>query len=170
MPKTDEGEVRITLQMAVGTRLEILDSAAKVVESTIMKEVPEINSVLVSVGGGGGRQSAGNHTASFQVRLVPKAQRSRSSEEIANDLRKKLTGLPGVTIRATAGQGLFVLRMGTTSSNSVSIEIRGYDLDTADELARRVEEVVRDVPGITDTQISREGGDPEQIIRIDRPA
>jgi HAE1 family hydrophobic/amphiphilic exporter-1 len=170
MPSADEGEVRISLRMAVGTRLEIVDTATQAIESIILKQVPELSSVITTVGGSGGRGagSSGSYTASFQLRLVPKAQRSRSSDEIANDLRQKLTGLPGVTIRVNPGQGLFVLRMGTTTANNVSVEIRGYDMDTANELAHHVERLILEVSGITDTQISRDVGDPEQVIRIDR--
>ena len=170
MPSADEGEVRISLRMAVGTRLEIVDTATQAIESIVLKQVPELSSVITTVGGSGGRGagSSGSYTASFQLRLVPKAQRSRSSDEIANDLRQKLTGLPGVTIRVNPGQGLFVLRMGTTTANNVSVEIRGYDMDTANELAHHVERLILEVSGITDTQISRDVGDPEQVIRIDR--
>jgi HAE1 family hydrophobic/amphiphilic exporter-1 len=118
--------------------------------------------------GGGGFQSAGNHTAEVRVTLVSRNERRRSSEDITNVLRKKLTGLPGVTARPRAGQGLFLLRMGTSSGNSVSIEIRGYDLEIAHQLARQVDAQIQKIDGITDTQISREEGSPEQAIRIDR--
>jgi len=79
-----------------------------------------------------------------------------------------LRDLPGVTSRTRAGQGLFLLRIGTSSATSVDVEVRGYDLATAHRLARRVNEIVSKVPGVTDTEISREEGSPEQIIRIDR--
>ena len=83
-------------------------------------------------------------------------------------MRLALQGIPGVTVRTRAGQGLFILRIGSTSGDNVDVEIRGYDLDTAQALARRVNEVIQGVPGITDTRISREEGSPEQVIRIDR--
>ncbi|UCE04450.1 MAG: efflux RND transporter permease subunit, partial [bacterium] len=108
------------------------------------------------------------HTAEVRVSLVPQKDRKRSSEEIANDLRRKLAGLPGLTVRTRAGQGLFILRMGSSQGDNINVEIRGYDLKIANELARRVDQVVQKVPGITDTRISREEGSPEQIIRIDR--
>ena len=167
MPSADEGEVRVELEMAVGTRMEVIDQAAQVVENIVRKEVPEMASMLSRIGGGGYR-SSGGHTARLQVTLVPKNQRKRSSEQIVNDLRKSLQGIPGVTIRTRAGQGLFLLRMGSTTTDNVSVEIRGYDLKTAQELALKVDQVIQNVPGITDTKISREEGSPEQVIRIDR--
>ncbi len=167
MPAADEGEVRVSLEMAVGSRLELVDQTTLVVEQIVNEHVPEAVSIYSSIGGGGFR-SSGGHTGEVRVTLAPRAERRRSSEDIANDLRQKLSGLPGVTIRTRAGQGLFLLRMGTSSSNSVEVEIRGYDLETANLLAQRVDQLIQNVPGITDTKISREEGSPEQIIRIDR--
>ena len=167
MPTADEGEVRINLEMAVGTRLEIVDQATRTVENIVRREVPELVSVISRIGGGG-YHSAGGHMAEIQVTLVPKKERHRSSEQIANDLRKALSGVSGVTIRTRAGQGLFLLRMGSSSTDNISVEIRGYNLKTAQELAKKVEQRIQTVPGITDTKISREEGSPEQIIRIDR--
>jgi HAE1 family hydrophobic/amphiphilic exporter-1 len=167
MPSADESEVRVNIEMAVGTRLEVLDETTRVIEKIIQELVPEKINMMSRVGGGGW-QSSGGHTADIRVTLVPKSQRKRSSERIANDLRKSLSSLPGVTVRTRAGQGLFLLRLGSSDTDNISVEVRGYDLAVAQELARRVNEVVRQVPGITDTQISREEGSPEQIIRIDR--
>ena len=167
MPTADEGEVRANLEMAVGTRLEIVDQATQAVERIISEEVPEMTSMFTRVGGGGWRSSSGN-TAEVRVSLVAQKDRKRSSEQIANDLRKKLSGLPGLTVRTRAGQGLFIFRMGSSQGDNVSVEIRGYDLKVAQELAHRVDQIVQKVPGITDTRISREEGNPEQIIRIDR--
>lgn len=167
MPTADEGEVRIDLEMAVGTRLEIVDQATQSVEKLVEKNVPEMVSMLSRIGGGGYRASGG-HTSEVRITLVPRDDRNRSSEQIANDLRRKLQNLPGVKIRTRAGQGLFLLRMGSSSTDNVNVEVRGYDLVVAHELAKKVEDVIKQVPGITDTKISREEGSPEQVIRIDR--
>ncbi|MFH1313954.1 MAG: efflux RND transporter permease subunit [Candidatus Eisenbacteria bacterium] len=167
IPTADEGEVRIDLEMAVGTRLEIINETTRAVENVVRSEVPEMVSILTRAGGGGWG-SSGGHTAQVRVTLVPKGDRSRSSEQVANDLRKSLQGFPGLTARTRAGQGLFMLRLGSSSDDNVSVDVRGYDLRAAHELAVRVEQVVRDVPGITDTRVSREEGNPEQVIQIDR--
>ena len=167
MPAADEGEVRVDMEMAVGTKLSITDQTTRMVEEIVRAQVPEMESMLSRIGGGG-YHSAGGHTAEIRISLVSRNSRKRSSEQITNDLRRALSGLAGVTIRTRAGQGLFLLRMGTSSANSVDVEVRGYDLKTAYQLTRRVNEAIEKVPGITDTKISREEGSPEQILRIDR--
>jgi len=168
MPATDESEVRVNIEMAVGSRLEVVDQAVKTVESVVRREVPEAISMLSNIGGSGYGSSSGGHTAEVRIRLVPRGERKRSSEQVANDLRRQLIGLPGVTLRSRAGQGLFIMRAGTTSSSTISVEIRGYDLEIAHQLAKRVDALIQKIPGITDTRISRQEGSPEQIVYIDR--
>lgn len=166
MPVTDESEVRISLEMAVGTKLEVLDQATLAVEDIVRREVPEMKSMYSRIGGGGYR-SSGGHTAEVRINLVPIKERKRSSEQIANDLRQLLANIPGLIARTRPGTS-FLLRLGSSASDLVSVEVRGYDLEIAQALAQKVDQLVRQVPGITDTRISREEGSPEQVIRIDR--
>jgi len=167
MPSTDEGEVTVDIEMAIGSRLAITDEATQVVENAVRQEVPEMTSMLTRVGGGG-YGASGSYTAEVELTLLPRSERTRSSEDIANALRRSLSAIPGMSIRTDAGGGLFLLRMGQGGGNSVEVEIRGYDLAVARDLAARVEQIVRDVPGITYTRISRQEGSPEQIVHIDR--
>jgi HAE1 family hydrophobic/amphiphilic exporter-1 len=71
-------------------------------------------------------------------------------------------------VRTRVGQGLFLLRMGTMGGDRVQVEIRGHELETANTLALQVKELVESVGGITDVQISRESGNPEELVLIDR--
>jgi len=167
MPATDEGDVRISLEMAVGTKLAITDQTTQTVEKIIREKVPEAVSIISRVGSGG-FNAEGGHTAEVRLILVSRTERKRSSEQIANELRNTLSTLPGVVIRTRAGEGLFLLRMGTSAPNTVNIEVRGNDLETATLFARRINEAIKKIPGVTETKISREEGNPEQIVRIDR--
>jgi len=166
MPSTDEGEVRVNAEMQVGTRLDVLDQKFKIIETIVKNAVPETKNVVTYIGPGWRR--AGSHTGEMRIALKPQAERSRSSEEIAAALRRKLINIPGVAIRTRAGQGLFILRLGTRGLERVQVEIRGYDLEAADILAERVKKVVEYVDGVTDARVSRESGSPEELIIIDR--
>jgi HAE1 family hydrophobic/amphiphilic exporter-1 len=167
MPSADESEVRVNVEMEVGTRLELLDSTVSAIESVISREVPEAIYVVSSIGGGGWG-SSGGHTAEIRISLVSKTQRNRSSAQIADRLRVALRGIPGTVIRVREGQGLFLLRMGTNQGNSVDVELRGYDLQTGQQLAEQVAREVSDVQGVTDAKVSREAGMPEFVVRINR--
>ncbi len=167
MPSTDEGEVRINGEMQVGTRLDLMDEKFKVIEEIVEESVPEIDNVVTSVGGSRWRGSGG-HTGSLRISLKPQSERTRSSEQIAAELRRKLSNIPGMIVRTRVGQGLFILRMGTMGGDRIQVEIRGHELETADTLAQQVKELVESVEGITDVQISRESGNPEELVLIDR--
>jgi len=167
MPASDEGEVRVSGEMEVGTRLGLVDEKFRTMAAIVKKEVPEIESMVESIGGSSWRPS-GTHVGEIRIALVPQAQRSRSSEHIASVLRQKLFGIPGVITRIRAGQGFFLLRMGMGGGDYIQVEIRGYDLETADTLAKQVESLMEQVDGITDVRISRETGTPEELIVIDR--
>jgi HAE1 family hydrophobic/amphiphilic exporter-1 len=168
MPTTDEAEVRIDAEMEVGTRLEVVAETFKTIGGIVRREVPEAKSTVTSIGGTSWR-SLGSHTGQMQSALTPRSARTRSSEEIAADLRQKLAHIPGAVIRTRAGQGLFLLRMFSGGdAEKIQVDIRGFDLETADTLALRVKEIVEGVEGVTDALLTRESGSPEEIIRIDR--
>ena len=167
MPATDESEVRVYADMEVGTRMALFDEIFQGIERKVRAAVPEIESVYSRIGGSVWRPK-GAHTAHMRLSLVPMAQRTRSSEQVATDLRKLLANIPGVKVRTRPGQGPFVLRMFTTREEKIEVEIRGHDLQVADELARSVKDMVQAVPGVVNPDVSRESGSPEELVMIDR--
>jgi len=167
MPTADESEVRVYAEMEVGTRLALFDQRFKKMEAIVRDAVPEAKNMVTSVGPSHWR-GGGSHTGHMRIALVPQAERSRSSDQVAADLRKRLANIPGVTVRTRAGQGLFILRMAMRGGERIQIEVRGHEMQTADALAQRVRELVEGVEGVTDAQVSRESGTPEEIVLIDR--
>ncbi|MEW6237572.1 MAG: efflux RND transporter permease subunit [Candidatus Omnitrophota bacterium] len=167
MPKADESEVRVNGEMAVGTRIEVVDATFQEIEKIVRKAVPEAK-MIYSQAGSSGWRSTGGHRGEVRVSLVPVAQRSRSSEEICRALRPLLARIPGAIIRIREGQGLFLFRLIAGGEEDAEVQIRGYDLDIARQLALRVKAEMEQVEGITDVRVSREEGQPEEVIRIDR--
>jgi HAE1 family hydrophobic/amphiphilic exporter-1 len=89
--------------------------------------------------------------------------------EIADDLRRRLSGnIPGMDIRTRAPQGQFLLERLLGGDQGLTIEIRGFALQTLDALAQRVASSIAGVAGITDVDTSREAGVPQQEISVDR--
>jgi HAE1 family hydrophobic/amphiphilic exporter-1 len=167
LPQTDEGEVSVTVEMEVGTRLSVMDQKLKEVADLIKQYVPEISSLEEGAGSGGWR--GGANQGSITLRLVPKSQRARSSARIAADLSRQLSGIPGALIRtrASSSQMMFGMR-GGGGAERLQVEIRGYDMDVAQALAEQVKRTVENVRGVTDVRISRREGTPEQHLMIDR--
>ncbi len=86
LPPSDEGEVRVTGEMEIGTRLALVDQQTRKMESIVMPAVPEAISSVVSVGASG-RHAAESAQGEIRLSLTPSAQRKRSNVEIAADLQ-----------------------------------------------------------------------------------
>ena len=177
LPQTDEGEVNVNAELGVGTRVERTEEALLRLEEMVKANVPEAVTLITS--GGGGGNNNGNQTQSnrgqIRIMLVPRDQRTRTNDQIATDLRRQLTGLPGVTVRAQTAGGNFQLTrlLGGGNNNGgssrLSMEIRGHDLDDARRLAQDIRAMMERTPGIADVQVGRDEGRPELAIRVDRP-
>jgi HAE1 family hydrophobic/amphiphilic exporter-1 len=169
MPQTDEGEVRVDIELPVGTRIERTQAAILDIEQRIREVVPEAVSIISQGGGGGFMGGASTHRGDLTIQLKPKGERTRSNEEIAQDLRRQLQGIPGVIARSRASGGSQLNRiLGGNQDARLSLEIRGYDFDDAQRLVRDSEALLRTVPGIADVRKAREDGRPELAVRVDR--
>jgi hydrophobic/amphiphilic exporter-1 (mainly G- bacteria), HAE1 family len=168
LPPSDEGEVRVTGEMEVGTHLDLIDKQALILEEMVFPLVPESVSSVVSVMASGTRGSS-KARVEINLSLLPAVERKRSNKEIADELRKQLDGkIPGMKIRTRAPQGQFLLERLLSTTEGVTVEVRGFDLETLNLLSSQVAEAIGDVEGITDVELSRESGIPQQEIHIDR--
>ena len=170
MPQADEGEVSVSAELAVGTRIERAHDVALRLESLINEYVPE-KDIVITQAGGGGFMGGGSNRTSATIRLKPKEERQRSSEQIARDLNRQLTGvIPGVIISTRASGGNFQLnRIMGGGDSRLSLEIRGDDLQQARDISQAAKNVMDKVPEVRNARISREEGRPELAIDVDRP-
>jgi hydrophobic/amphiphilic exporter-1 (mainly G- bacteria), HAE1 family len=167
MPATDEGEIRVNVEMEIGTKLEITDAKMKQIEAIITKAVPELKN-MISFTGGTGWSSATSNTGFIRMSLVSLSERKRSSEEISQELRKLLGGLPGTKARITAGSSIMLFRRLQSDAGRLEIIIRGHDLAFASKLAAQIKKLIDTVDGVTDSNISRTTGTPEELVMVDR--
>ncbi len=179
LPQTDEGEVNINAELAVGTRIERTEEALLRLQDLIKEYVPEATTVITQGGGGGNNYQQGGgstHRGQIRVMLVPRDERTRTNEQVAIALRRQLSGLPGVVVRANpAGGNNQIMRFLSGGGNNnggssrLQLEIRGHDLDDARRLAQDARVMMEDTPGIADVNVGREEGRPEIAVRVDRP-
>jgi len=168
-PSTDEGEVTVDAELAVGTRIENTEAVLIQLENRIREVVPEATMLITQAGGGGGFGNSSTHRGSIQVRLVSRTERQRSNEQISMDLRRQLSGLPGVVVRARASGGQNMMRgMGNQGGGRLAVEIMGHDLDTSKRIAQDVKTLLDSTPGVADSRLQREEGRPELSVRVDR--
>jgi HAE1 family hydrophobic/amphiphilic exporter-1 len=178
LPQSDEGEVNVNAELAVGTRIERTEEMLLRLEEMIKENVPEAVTLITQGGGGGNNWQGGGgstHRGQIRLMLVPRDQRTRTNEEIAVALRRQLSGLPGVIVRANpAGGNNQITRFLSGGNNNggssrLQLEIRGHDLDDSRRLAQDARTMMEGIPGLADVSVGREEGRPEIAVRVDRP-
>ncbi len=168
-PQTDDSYFQVDVELQTGVRVEESMKVADKIQAILDDKVPEKILSYVSAGtddeGGFTNlmfQSATN-TVNIRVRLCPINERERTVWEIQDELRVELEKIPEI-INFTVGAGSF----GMTTSNSVDVEIFGYDIPTTTLLADKIKTRLKTIEGAGDVQVSRDKAKPQLQIIFDR--
>ncbi|TBR16654.1 efflux RND transporter permease subunit, partial [bacterium] len=172
-PEEDTGDMRLNIQLPLGTRLEETDKVAKRIEEILKNDVPEAEFYYSRTGSTPGRsramgQVSGNNVVTAGAKLISKTKRTRSAETVAQDLRKKIKNIPGV-LKIDISTGNPIGRMITgMGGKAVQIEIIGHSFEDTDAAAAKIKDALENIPGAVDVEVSREFRQPELKIEIDR--
>jgi HAE1 family hydrophobic/amphiphilic exporter-1 len=171
LPQTDEGEVNVNAELPVGTRIERTEAVMLQLEQMVREYVPEAETLITNGGGGGFGFGGGTNRGQINIRLTPRDSRTRTSDQIAQALRRDLAGLPGVMVRANPSGGNFQLNrmLGGDADSRLTLEIRGDDLDDARRIADEARVMMAGTQGVADVRLALDVGRPEIAVRIDRP-
>jgi len=173
MPEEDSGDLRITVYLPIGTRIEETDKAAQRIEDMLEASVPEAQFYYARSGSirGMGRLvggSSGTHIISAGAKLIPKHKRKRSVKEIGQTIRAKVNTIPGV-IKTDISTGNPLGRIvAGTSGKAVQLDIIGHSFKETDALADKIKHILEKIPGAVDVSVSREANRPELRIGVDR--
>jgi HAE1 family hydrophobic/amphiphilic exporter-1 len=149
MARVDRGEFNIILRTPPGTRLAVTDELARNVEKILLKtpEVKDVSSEVTS------------ESARLRVRLVPEAKRSKTTRQVAEMLRPKVSFQPQTQVH-------FDIERKTSSGNELVLEIRGYDQKKLTQLAFQVKQQLSQLAEISDVVIHQNNPKPELQIRV----
>lgn len=163
MPEMDTGEFYVRLELASGSNIQNTDAKTKIVENYLTKEnIPELDYYYTTIGDGGNVNKS-----SIYVKLVNKTARKRTYKQVMDQVRDwGLNNLSGVSYKVTkaAGEG------GPDSDKPVLINIKGPKMEVLKDIARKIEQIVKETPGTVEVSNSLESGQPEISINIDRLA
>lgn len=171
LPQFDSGEIRVTMELPVGTSLERTTKVAEQMAQRLMV-IPEAESYYVQAGeeeGGWGAvmgQAQGSHVISLTLYMSSIETGRRRVEKIADDVRKIGATFDGlVSFDVSMGdQGPGQL-MG---SKPFVIEILGNDYARMKEAAYQVEALVKSIEGSRDVVAEVPYEKPEVQMDLDR--
>jgi HAE1 family hydrophobic/amphiphilic exporter-1 len=163
-PQTDADEIDVELEMAQGTNIAVVNEYLYELERIVRETTPmdQVKHMTIEIRPG---------DAEVELALYGADERTMDSFVLADQIRQNVAGkIPGADIRVEAQSGLWMLRrlFGSGGAQAVQVELRGYDLDLADQLAQNLKQTMEQVPEIEDVRISRREGRPEQNLIVDR--
>ncbi|MCF7902066.1 MAG: efflux RND transporter permease subunit [Candidatus Marinimicrobia bacterium] len=166
IPEADQGMISMDISTEVGTSLPQTDEIFARAEQIVHEEVPEAENIYISFGTATGFGvifgSNASNKGSMMIRLSDKDERERSQFEIQDVLRERFAELPGIKMNFQQGGPA----MG--GGGAVQVKIFGHDLDAAKNLAYEVEEIMENIEGLVDINLSFSLPQPEYQIHIDR--
>ena len=171
-PTADDGRLGVSLELPIGTRVEIAQESTARLYKEWMEKYPEIQVLNYTVGQAStdntfaSMQDNGSHIVSMNIRLVNPGDRDRGIVEIAQLMREDLKHYPEFK-KAQVNVG--GRRGGSMSGqSSIDYEIYGYDFTVTDSVAQRVKRILESIPGTADITISRADYQPEYQVDFDR--
>ncbi len=130
LPAQDQNLVLLSGQLPPGSSLESTSQAAEKIEA-VMKDIPEVQGYLLSIGGGGG---ASNVNQIFMpITLTPREERKRNHQEVMAQIRERLKPMTNfrASLRDISSRGLT-----TGRQFPVSMNLMGPDLNVLDEKSK----------------------------------
>ncbi len=170
-PTADDARMRVSLEMPIGTRVELSKESTKRLVDLWRSKYPEIQIINYTTGSASSDntfaslQDNGPHIISMNIRLTDPGDRDRSITEIANLMREDLRQFPEFKKAQVSVGGM---GGGMGGQSTIDYEIYGYDFAETDSVARKLQAVLRAIPGTADVLISRSDYQPEYQVDFDR--
>ncbi len=162
LPEVHQGEVTFELALPVGTPVEETRATLEPVAEAVRREVPEIESLLVTYGFDAAntqRSDEGEHSARFKVLLA--SSDPATEGRVVAAIREHLAAVPDLDERVTRPV-LF------SSKTPIEVDVEGDDLARLKAMAARVRGEMASLPELADVETTLRSGAPEVQIVYDR--
>jgi len=171
-PAQDSGIISATIELPVGTRMELTKDVCQRLYSDWKKKYPEIDMVNFSVGQASSKNVFGSlfsknssNVGTFSLRLVNLKNRTRSAFAITDSIRNDIKRIPEIRkSTVTAGGGMSMMG----GQSTLDVEIYGYDFNQTDKVAAEISKRLSKIHGLVNTTVSREEYTPEYQVDFDR--
>ena len=168
LPAMDQGRLSISIELPVGTGEEITGQLANELSTKYRSEIPEIKMLNYNYGMAdednafASMQNNGTHIISMNIDLGRKTERERSTQEIAEYIRRDLrnnTIIKKYNVSEGGGMG---------GATSLKLEIYGYDFQNSDKIAFGLRDSLLNTPQFSQVLVSRDDYTPEYYVDFDR--
>jgi hydrophobic/amphiphilic exporter-1 (mainly G- bacteria), HAE1 family len=151
VPPQDQGFVSLRLNTAVGSSLEYTNGKMRQIEE-VVRAFPEVALVMTTIG-----TDEGRNYARINLKLVERAKRQRSQQDLEKVVRQALRPIPGIELSVGFNRPIFV-------------SILGPDPDRLLVLANELRARMAKVQGIADLELSEKTPNPALSVRLNAAA
>jgi multidrug efflux pump subunit AcrB len=164
-PGDDVRTVMVQIKGKVGIPIRKTDEAVEKLEGLIFKRLKkeELDQIRAKVGQfrGDFGNKTGSHYGSVIVYLTSPDERSRSTDQILNDLTEEAKSLvPNFIISVKKVQG------GPPKGKALEVELLGDSIEELKVVSQKVFEIVRGVEGVLSCEIDFEEGKNQVIVKV----
>ena len=161
IPEMDQGQINVSVGMPNGSTMEetaaIQDRIVAIAEQTL----PEMEQVYYSTGSSSSVMSSASGS-SVTISLVGVEERDRSSNEVANQLRRDLADIAGCEITVSASS------MSIGEGADISLQLSGSDYDQLAETSNDLAEQIAALPDAINVESSAGEQVPRVAVKINR--
>jgi len=172
MPKVDQREFVMKVNLMTGTRLEIADFVVQKIEQKLLND-RDVDSVAVTIGSSKDKgtgdmiETLGSHQANIIVNLKKGKEKGKlTTAQIIQNLKKELDkeNLEGGEVEYILQESIF--KSALMGSAPIMIEIKGYNLDFTKKLSEELHSGLANIPGVYGIRTSLAPPAPETKINI----
>lgn len=165
LPGFNEGSFTINVSTLPGVSLAESDRIGRLAEEIILS-VPEIKTVARKTG----RAELDEHALGSNVSEIeaPYELSGRSRREVVNELREKLSKLPGTNIEIGQPISHRIDAMLSGTEAQIAIKLFGNDLSTLYQKGSEIQQVIKGIDGVVDVNIEQQIGRPQIDIKPKR--
>lgn len=160
MPKLDEGDILIDVELPIGYNLDQTANLLETVEQTTISH-KEVKSVITTLGQMD-EMNQGANMARVKIKLVDVKERDLTTDEAVTVLIQNLSVIPNAQIRVSASSSI------NEGRATVSFALMGQNVDSLEVYKTHIMEQISDVPGLINLNNSSRSGKPEITIIPDR--
>ena len=155
IPDMDQGTVNLSIEMPIGSQLNETAAIADRVSSIVEAETPEIEQMFYI---------ASNESVTMMMDIGAKSQRTRSSNDIAVNLRSALQDIAGCEITVSTSDSEAMMGGG----GDIAVVISGDDYGTLEFLANDLISQIAALPDAVNVQSSLSDEVPQVKVRVNR--
>ena len=161
LPPFNEGSFTINVSTLPGISLDESDKIGRRAEELLL-QVPEIQTVARKTG----RAELDEHALGVNVSEIeaPFELSGRTKDEVAEDVRRRLSGITGANIEIGQPISHRIDAMLSGTEANIAIKLFGTDLNKLFSLGNEVKEAIEEIEGLVDIKVEQQIERPQLTI------